>query len=96
MLTKLESYTKFQKKVNHFIELIDNCVPELYEMERDIVKIIETTKRYKIPEIDYNEQSIYALLLSIMANTKANSTHYKALKARIEALNKFINLSHLS
>lgn len=96
MLTKLESYIRFHEKIDHIIGSFDDNVSEIYKMERDIIKIIETTKRYKIPEIDYNEQSIYALLISIMANIKANRTHYLALKARIEALNKFINLSHLS
>lgn len=96
MLTTLDSYSKFQKKVDHFINLIDTSVPEIYEMDRDIEKILEVARMHKVPGIDPIEQSIHALLLSIMTNAKANRSHYIALKAQIDALDELINLFHYS
>ena len=93
MLTTLDSYVNFQNRIDHFTELIDTCIPEIFEMDRDIEKILKVARKHNIPGIDPTEQSIHALLLSIIANVKANRAHYIALKARIDALNEFINLS---
>jgi len=96
MLTKLDSYIKFQVNIDHVIKSFNNDVSEIYEMEGDIEKFLEIARKQKIPGIDIDEKSLYALLYTIMANTKANRSHYIALKARIESLNDFINLTHYS
>jgi len=96
MLTKLDSYIKFQENINHTIKSFDDNVSEIYDMENEIEQFLEIAKKQKVPGIDISEKSIYALLYTIMANTKANKSHYIALKARIESLNDFINLTHYS
>ena len=96
MLTTLDSYIKFHEKIDHIIGSFDDNVSEIYEMENDIEQFLELAKKQKVPGIDIDEKSIYALLYTIMANTKANRSHYIALKARIEVLSDFINLAYLS
>ena len=96
MLTTLDSYVKFQKKVGHFINLNDTCVPEIYEMDRDIEKILEVARIHKVPGLNPVEQTIHALLFSTMSNAKANRANYQALRAIIDALNQSINLSYYS
>ena len=96
MLTKLDSYVSFRNKIDHFIELIDDCVPEIYEMDRDIEKILEVARMHKVPGLNPTEQSIHAFLLSIMTNAKANRANYQALRAIIAALIQSINLSYYS
>ena len=96
MLTKLDSYICFRKEVDHIIKMSDSYVSDIYDMDRDIDDILRVAKEQNVPGIDPAEQSIHALLLSIMANIKANRAHYIALRARIDALNDFANLSHFS
>jgi len=96
MLTKLDSYISFRNRIDHFIKLIDNNIPEIYEMDRDIEKILEIARIHKIPGLDPTEQSIHAFLLSIMTNAKSNRANYQALRAIIDALIQFINLSYSS
>jgi hypothetical protein len=96
MLTKLDSYIKFHKNIDSIIKSFDNTVSEIYEMESDIEKFLEIGGKQKVPGIDIGGKSIYALLYTIMANTKANRSHYIALKARIESLSDFINLANYS
>lgn len=96
MLTTLDSYVNFQNKIDHFTELIDDCIPEIFEMDRDIEKILKVARKHKVPGIGPTERSIHALLLSVIANVKANRAHYIALKARIDALDELINLSYYS
>ena len=96
MLTKLDSYINFRNKIDHFINLIDTCVPEIYEMDRDIEKILEVARMHKIPGLNPTEQSIHAFLLSIMTNAKSNRANYQALRAIIDSLIQFINLSYSS
>ena len=96
MLTKLDSYVAFENRINYFIELIETCIPQIFEMDRDIERILKVARKHQVPGIEPTEQSIHALLLSIMANIKANRAHYIALKARIDAMNELINLSYYS
>lgn len=96
MLTKLDSYIKFHKKIDYIIKSFDDNVSEIYEMENNIKQFLEIARKQNLPGIDIGEKSLYALLYTIMANTKANRSHYIALKARIEALSDFINLAYLS
>jgi hypothetical protein len=93
MLTELESYTRFCETTDKFIKLIDACIPEIYEMDRDLEKILEAAKEKGVPGIDIAKQSIHATLLSIMASVKSNRSNYISLRARIDAIDKFINLS---
>jgi len=96
MLTKLDSYIRFQKNIAHVIKSFNDDVSTIYEMESDIEKFLEIARKQKVPGIDIDEKSLYALLYTVMANTKANRSHYIALKARIRAMNDFINLTHYS
>jgi len=96
MLTTLDCYVNFRNKIDHFNELIETCIPQIFEMDRDIERILKVARKHQFPGIEPVEQSIHALLLSIMANIKANRAHYIALKARIDAMNELINLSYYS
>lgn len=96
MLTKLESYIRFRNKIDRFIKILDTNVPEIYEMDRDIEKILEVARMHKVPGLNPVEQSIHAFLLSIMTNAKANRAHYQSLRAIIDALIQSINLSYYS
>jgi len=96
LLTGLDSYRKFHKETNQIIDSFDNDVLKISEMEKNIEKILKVIKMHKIPGEDLTEKSIYAVLYTIMANTKANRSHYIALRAYIEALNDFMNLSQCS
>lgn len=96
MLTKLDSYIRFQENINQSIKSFNDDVSQIYEMEGDIEKLLEIARKQKVPGIDIGEKSLYALLYTIMANTKSTRSHYIALKAHIKVLNDFINLTHYS
>ena len=96
LMTRFDFYIDFHERTEQIINSSDDQLLEIHELDRDIGKILEVTKMYKIPGEDLTKQSIYALLLSIMANAKANRAHYIALKALIQSMDEFIDLYQCS
>jgi len=87
MLTKLDSYVKFQNKIDHFIKLIDACVPEIYEMDRDIEKILEIARMLKE---DFLQQNAFHDVDSFCNMKK----QYLMLKTILRYYDKARNLYH--
>ncbi len=96
MITQLDSYHSLTKKIDNLVGLLDSNIPGIFEMDKEIESILEIARMHNVPGIEQYGQSLHALLYSIAANARANRAHYIALKCRIDALNKLVNLSHYS
>lgn len=92
LLTNLESYINFCTKTEKIINSFDDRIVEIYDLDKDLTKILEVVKMQKLPGLELTEQSIYAQILSIMTNARANKTHFICLKAQIRGLDGFLSI----
>jgi len=93
MYTEIESYKNFQVKIEHIIKNFDDQISEIYEIDREIGKLLSIIKKQNIPGITLMEQSYYATMLSIMSNVKANRANYLSLRAKLESLVKYYTIT---